>query len=465
MKNLFLFFILFYVNISFSRELSVSFTFSPNNACSGTEINFDTLYVTGGTPPFIFEWDFDDGNYSDIANPIHIFNAFGCNNEDFTVSLTVTDTTGGGNVQASHSEIVTVKRRPNPQLNELFNTPPFSNCFSNPPPTPANPEDTIKVINITSNTSCIVPDSYSIDWGDGSPILSGLSNSSFPIEHIYEELGAFNLIFSCLGTNGCQGSTIHVVKNESNPACGVSSQGQTQGCAPISFPFMLGENFINNSTYTTYEWDFGDGSTHIIWNQQTALDSSGTIHHTFTESSCPYGGDFVVVVTAENSCSSTEGTVDGVVVWATAEVLMDTTIGGCVGEEINFSNWSTNGFGPGCITSTDYTWDFGNGNTYTGSSPPPQIYNQPGVFTVTITGTNYCGENTFIYPIVIDDPPTVDASASPTIGCVGDDFIVTFENNSTGDNLEYLWTVEPDSGYNFVQNTDSSFADPLIHFL
>jgi large repetitive protein len=461
MKNLFLLFILFYANISFSRELSVSFTFSPNNACSGTEINFDTLYVTGGTPPFVFEWDFDDSNFSDIANPTHIFDAFGCNNEDFSVSLTVTDTTGGGSVQASHSEIVTVKRRPNPELIDLLNTPDFSNCYNNP--TPQNPEFLIEVDNITSNPSCIISDSYSIDWGDASPILTGLSNSDFPIEHLYTELGAFNLIFSCLGTNDCQGSTIYVVKNESNPAIGLGTSGSTEGCTPITFSFSLGDIFINNSPYTVYEWNFGDGSPPIEWDHQTALDSSGIIHHTYLESSClaPYPDYFTVTITATNSCSSTQAAVNGIVVWSKTEVIIS-TVGGCAGQPIEFDNLSLPGYGPGCTIQDAYYWDFGDGNVYTGQNPPSHTYYAAGVYTLILIGSSYCGADTLTMELLILEPPTAVASANPNSGCV--DFTVDFINESTGDSLIYLWTVEPENGWEFVEPASDTSKNPVIEF-
>jgi len=450
----------------FAQPLDVTIGFNPNNECSGTQISFTSI-VTGGTPPFVYSWNFDDqtspNNTSSQANPIHIFNPLGCGTANYSVSLTVTDTTGGLNTTVTATALVTIKKRPDPQLSELLNVPPFSNCYSNPPPTPANPSDTILVVNATQESYCVVPDSYSIDWGDGSAILTGLKDSDFPIQHIYTQLGAFNLKFGCKGTNDCVGLTTHVVKNESNPACGVSSPGQTQGCAPISFAFNLGNSYINNSPYTEYQWNFGDGSPIINWDQQTALDSNGIINHTFTVSSCPVGGEFVVNVMATNSCSSTSGTVDGVVIWSAAQIVLD-TVGGCVGQPVTFSNQSVNGFGPGCTNLTEYSWVFGNGNTYTGYNPPPQIYLEPGVYFVLITGDSYCGETTLSLPVIIDEPPTAAGYATPLSSCVSDSLIVNFTNQSTGENLKYLWSVEPDTGYVFVSNTDSTAKDPSIQF-
>lgn len=448
------------------QEFSVSISFEPDSPCSGDVVNF-SCEVVGGTGPFVYLWNFDDPssptNSAIVSSPTHIYNPMGCDFETYSVNILVTDTTNGQNIQTSANKQVFVKRRPNPQLFETLNFPQFSNCYNSPPPTPTNPEFTISINNTTGNTSCIVADSYSIDWDDGSQPLTGLSASNFPIEYTYTSLGAFNLKLSCTGTNGCVGETVYVVKNESNPAIGISTSGNTEGCAPITFDFSLDmEKVLLNSEYTIYIWNFGDDETEI-WDQETAINSNGIIEHTYTKSCCP-SPYFTVTVTAENSCSSTDASVNGVIVWANAEVLIDTTVGGCVGEPVWFSNFSTNGWGPGCENTSFYEWDFGNGNTFSGFYPPPQSYNSPGVYNVLLSGTSFCGEISFNWPILIDEPPTANGQASSLLGCVGDSLVVNFTNQSSGDNLEYLWTVEPDSGFVFINNSDSSSISPTIYF-
>ncbi len=465
--NILLFVLLLMASFAASgQDFSVSISFEPEVLCSGEVVNF-SCEVLGGTGPFIYLWNFDDPasppNASTVPSPSNTYNPMACGLQIYSVNLLVTDTTDGQNIQTSANAQVSVKKRPNPQLTESLNTPPFSNCYGNPPPTPTNPDFTIIVDNNTGNTSCIVPDSYAIDWDDGSPPLTGLADADFPIEHTYTALGAFNLNFSCAGTNGCVGETIHVVKNESNPAIGISSSGNTEGCAPITFDFSLDMNkVLLNSEYTTYSWNFGDGLFEV-WDQETAIDNNGIVEHNYISSSCP-GSDFTVSVTASNSCSNTDASVNGVIVWAVGEVEMDTTIGGCVGQPVAFTNLSINGWGPGCTNTSMYEWDFGNGNTYVGFYPPPQVYNVPGLYNVLLQDSSFCGIVTIILPLVIDEPPTASGQASPLTGCVDDSLVVNFTNQSTGDNLEYLWTVEPESGFVFVNNSDSASASPTIYF-
>ena len=64
----------------------------------GETVNF-TGSASGGTPPYSYHWDFDDGTTSNLQNPSHTFNAVGV----YNVVLTVTDACGW-----SDSDIVTI---------------------------------------------------------------------------------------------------------------------------------------------------------------------------------------------------------------------------------------------------------------------------------------------------------------------------------------------------------------------
>jgi uncharacterized repeat protein (TIGR01451 family) len=56
--------------------------------------------ATGGTPPYSFSWDFDDGSYSEVMNPTHIFENEGA----YTVTLTVTD--NEGNTDSDTAQVI-----------------------------------------------------------------------------------------------------------------------------------------------------------------------------------------------------------------------------------------------------------------------------------------------------------------------------------------------------------------------
>jgi len=381
-------------------QLTVSFTFIPDNVCSGEIITF-TSTVTGGTGPYNFNWNFGDGFNSTESNPTHIYNAFGCNTSSYNVTLVVTDSNEESD---NHSEQVSVKKRPDPVLEDLLNDPDFSNCENNP--TPEDPNFTIEIQNATQNTSCITE--YSINWGNGDPPLTGLTSNSFPITYTYIQLGAFSLVFAAQSTNGCTGTTVYTVKNQSSPAVGIGSQGATQGCAPITIEFNL-YYYDLNSPGTIYGWDFGDGSSITIWTQEDAFANNGIISHKYNSTSCGEEyNQFTATVTTSNSCFATSASVSGIRVWTkpVANFVVDPDTGYINQTCFDFINTTSEGyFGPECTTNTNYFWDFGNGETSTFKNPPCQTYSQTGIHNLTLTTNNACGESSFSRLIHVQNDP------------------------------------------------------------
>ena len=62
---------------------------APDEGEVNEKINFSAINF-GGTAPFSYEWDFDDGTISDDESPSHYFDSEG----DYEVTLTVTDDAG-----------------------------------------------------------------------------------------------------------------------------------------------------------------------------------------------------------------------------------------------------------------------------------------------------------------------------------------------------------------------------------
>jgi len=440
---------------------SVSFEFSANYACSGTPIQF-TSHVTGcDSNLYVYNWNFKDGYHSSLKNPTHTFNPYGCDVENYKVILTVSDTTNNTIDSISVNHIVSIKQRPYPQLLDTANAVSFSNCDNNPPPSPSNPNFRINVINQTAQT-CIIPNSYSINWGDGDS-LTGLSNSSFPIEHIYHTLGSFNLIFKALGTNGCQGSTLFLVKNEAYPLGSIDVMESHVDCAPVDYQFYI-TNYQNNSQSSSYLWDFGDG-TQVMWNFDSILVNNATITHTYHSSSCGLNNHlFPVTMSINNTCGLANIIRTTSIVWAKGKAWIDTANAhGCAGDTIQFHNLSNSGYGPSCSSSTWYKWDFGNGHTYIGEDPPPQLYSKPGTYNLTLVDSSYCGSDTLVFPVRIDSLPDVHVTMDSTSDCLPKN--ISFSNHSLGGSLEYTWEITPSNGWKYTNGTNSHSPEPKIQFI
>src|SRR5207253_2005525 len=145
--------------------------------------------------------------------------------------------------------------------------------------------------------SCIT--SYTLDWGDGSPTVS---NPLFPITHTYTQLGAFNIVFTGIGSNGCSYSKTYVAANQSNPDIGIATYGLTIGCAPLPVSAII-TTWQSNSPGTTYLLQWGDGTIVNLTHPLKPDFTNDTVYHSYTTSPCP-SPTYQIKITATNACKS-----------------------------------------------------------------------------------------------------------------------------------------------------------------
>ncbi len=189
-------------------------------------------------------------------------------------------------------------------------------------------------------------------------------------------------------------------------------------CAGTTITFTNTSTAID--TYTTYLWDFGDGNTSTAKNPTHSYTTNGT---------------YSVKLTSTNN-SICEDDVTKAINVTTAPVLNFTMspLTGCAPRTVTFTNLSS-----GAVPSSNYDWDFGNGNTLTGvKDPPAQLYHE-GTWKVRLISGNSCGIDTLYQTIVVDTLPKAIATPLPLKGCLPINF--TALNNSTGGNLKYQWFV------------------------
>ncbi len=110
---------------------------------------------------------------------------------------------------------------------------------------------------------------------------------------------------------------------------------------------------------------------------------------------------------------------------------------GCAPETgVSFTNNSV-----GASPANDYDWDMGNGNTYTTTvTPPNQDYLNSGTYTISLTGSNACGDSTYTQNIVLDTIPTALIDVDPVDECSPETF--TFENFSSANADTYTWYLD-----------------------
>ncbi|NEW80786.1 MAG: PKD domain-containing protein [Mariniphaga sp.] len=457
----------------------IDFTFTNDNACSGTVVQF-TSSVSLGTAPFSYKWNFGDSSTSTDKNPSHVFSSLGCGNGTFTVELTVKDKNG---CESIIKKTIFVKQQPDVNFEDVNASGPvnqFSNCQN---ASASNPNYMITVGN-TSVSSCAT---FSVNWGDGN----SESNITFPKSHTYSQLGAYNMAITALGTNGCSTSKTYVIKNVSNPSGGINSPGSTQNlCIPTAAILFTISNWDTNSPGTTYSIDYGDNSP-LLNLTQSQLESSPYYHtpldgtsanypipYSYTTNSCP-NAQFTATLTVTNACGITKGTISNITTISKPTADFTASQYACKGSNVLFTNKSNLGFDTNCSRQTKYKWDFGDltptqttGWT-TNTDNISHVFSTPGNYTVTLTSLNSCGETTKTQQICIESGVTPIFSLNNIQYCLP--LIVTAINTTNitdvCTSVSYFWQVTYSSSncgtspaYTFTNGTNATSKDPSFQF-
>jgi gliding motility-associated-like protein len=104
----------------------------------------------------------------------------------------------------------------------------------------------------------------------------------------------------------------------------------------------------------------------------------------------------------------------------------------CRNGNLSFSNTSTG-------NNLTYNWNFGDGNTFIGQSPPPHNYTNPGNYSITLTVNNNMGcIDDSIKIVTVTDTPVVRFMGLNNQYCTRD--VVNLSTNIIGDNVvSYTW--------------------------
>lgn len=105
----------------------------------------------------------------------------------------------------------------------------------------------------------------------------------------------------------------------------------------------------------------------------------------------------------------------------------------------------------GSTGASQYSWNFGQGNTVNGFAPS-YAYNTSGTFTIALTAINSHGcTNTTSLPIEVMAAPAVQLFADVVTGCAP--LEVNFTSSVEGDDLSYSW--------NYANGTMSNGSSPV----
>jgi len=214
--------------------------------------------------------------------------------------------------------------------------------------------------------------------------------------------------------------------NPTEPAAGAGSDiianfiaVPLSGSAPLDVQFTD----ISSGDPTMWAWDFGDG----------ASDSVADPVHTYEES-----GVYTVTLTVSSATGSDSETKVNYITVTSSDAL-----------NASFSGEPTTGFSPLSVYFTDsstgypvsWSWDFGDGETDT-RQDTVHVYNQPGLFTVSLTVTDDNGtisttEREAYISVLTPGELIANFSATPSSGTIP--LSVQFTDKSEGSPTLWSW--------------------------
>jgi PKD repeat protein len=234
-------------------------------------------------------------------------------------------------------------------------------------------------------------DSVLWNWGDGNFVVADSASYNYPAPGIYQ--------VQQVAYNYC-GNSDTITTNLT--VCGQVQANISSQSAGTSLAFSA-TNSVGAGL--TYLWYFGDGTT----------ASSTTPNHTY---STP--GTYAVSLVVVDVCGTSDSTAQSITVCPNVNLAF------------NYTNSNTTfSFTASPSNLTNYTWDFGDGNTGTGLSTS-HTYANGGNYTVTLTGVDSCGGIWTDSMIISSCPPLAGDFTFNIISSGANGMLVQFLANVSG---------------------------------
>lgn len=342
---------------SIFSQVNADFSATPTTGCAPVFVQFTDLSTSSGN---ITSWSWQLGGTNATAqNPGKAFTTGGT----YTICLTVTDDQGNTDTECKTNYI------------SLFDSPQAQ--LTATPTTGCSPLAVQFTDNSNVGTGAIAL--YQWAFGDGN------SASGSTVNNNYIGAGDYDVTLSVTDVNGCSNVVTlqdHITVQDIGIVDFIAST--TEYCdTPFTVTFT---DLTPPNPNLTYSWDFGDGN---VSTQQNPT-------HTYTTF-----GNFQVSVTVTDpisGCSKTKNKNNYIKIGSSLAFTYSPA-SGCEPSDVNFVNTT-----PG--TSSNWSWDFGDGNSSTQENPT-HTYTTDGCYFVTLTATKNGCTSTITSPscIQINDAP------------------------------------------------------------
>ncbi len=380
--------------------------FSSSTGCPGASINFiDSSYFSSATITG-WQWYFGDGATSTLQNPTHIYATSGI----YVVSLVASSS-----VSCADSIFQTIFIDSKPIVN--YGADVLSGCVP-------------LLVSFSDSSSASIGSNYYWDFGDG--FTSSLQNAT----HIYSTGGTYTVKLIVTTSGGCSDSLISVsyINVYSLP---VPNFSFADGCSGSITSFSDSSTVVGGSI-TSWDWDFGDGSSSSLQNPTSIYSSTGT-----------YSVNLIVI--SNQGCSDSVSQL--IVIDGSPIVKFGAdNLSGCMPLLVSFTDTSITAFG------SSYLWNFGDGGTSVLQNPV-HTYLVSGIFTVKLIVTTPAGcidSLTKIAYINVNNTPGANFAAPS--GCSGTNLIFTDSSTiSSGTITSWDWDFG-NGNSSSLQNSSSIYT-------
>ncbi len=392
------------------------------------DVSFTGSSSTDDVAVVSYSWDFDDGNTSNLPDPMHTFTAIGT----YTVTLTVADVAG---LEDSQTVVITVTEVPNQAPTAIASATPLS----------GNAPLDVSFAG-SSSTDDVAVVSYSWDFDDGN-------TSTLPDPmHTFTAVGTYTVTLTVADVAGLEDSqTVTITVTEPIPGneapIAIASATPLNGDAPLEVSFT-GSSSTDDVGIVSYSWDFNDGNTSTDPDPMHTFVAAGVYTVVFRVTDAAGLEDSqTIVITVTEPIPVNEAPV---------AIAAATPLSGTAPLEVSFTG----------SASTDdnavvgYQWDFDNGNT-SAIADPMHTFTAVGTYNVILTVTDAAGLEdsqvvviTVTETVPVNEAPIAIATATPLTGDAPLD--VNFIGSTSTDDVgvvSYSW--------DFGDGNTATEADPM----
>lgn len=281
---------------------------------------------------------------------------------------------------------------------------------------------------------------YEWDFNDGTPVVTTTLPS---YRHTFLNPGLYRVKLVAIDPTKC------IQRDSVYRNVRVGTDKSIPDFQPVKLPpcELLGYRFDNTTVAPptkpfgtrSFTWDFGDGTPRVV-------TGPAPVSHTYSAM-----GTYNVklILNDDIYCNGPDSIFKTIRLFPSLKA--DFTLSedsACAPLSIRFANTSANG--------QTFTWDFGDGTTFTGSTPPDKTYSSGGTYTITLTGQdpNTCNVTDVVRKqLTVFPRPAAGYTYTPLPSL--DNTPTRFINTSFGA-TRYLW--------DFGDGTTSTDINPLHQY-